>query len=604
MKNTMHRAMMAGLLLLLVLTLAPNQWLHQNARAETTQEDGGVMEVDINPNGTYLHAVNWYDQWGPGPSDLTPTIVDLESCGIASGDRVILSISGRWSPCAKWGLPETECGWYDASNVKLLAVFSANSSLGPLTGLHRVPGAIDFGEDYATPPTVPAPPDYDPPLTGGGEPTDIPEDFRISPNEGMSIEIPKNAKFLMFSFAEGIFYAPDNDGNLKVTIDRDSDGDGLLDSWEQDGIDFDKDGEVDLDLPMLGADWEHKDIFLEADYMSGYAPDQLAIDDVKASFANSPVANPDNINGINLHVVVNEVVPWKELLNVWADYYSLKSTYFGKEDERTDINAIQAKKMVFRYCLFVDKMSFDPKCPGVAEGITCDDFVLAFGAFKVGHGGREDQAAVFMHELGHALGLHHGGNTAVNFKPNYLSIMNYAFEFNTWKPTRPLDYSHGSCIDLKEDRLDETQGIGYSEVTVWRAPGGVLCTNSLGLYINWDDDSDVDMGTARVNLNNHPDFPSPDGETLKDYNDWANLVYSFRGTSLSAASATPEDYHVELTVDQIERMREEAKDMVEVSVPELADTGSGLPWAVYAAIGAGVAAIAVAAVLFLRRKRS
>ena len=33
-----------------------------------------------------------------------------------------------------------------------------------------------------------------------------------------------------------------------------------------------------------------------------------------------------------------------------------------------------------------------------------------------------------MHELGHNLGLHHGGDDGVNFKPNYLSIMNYSFE--------------------------------------------------------------------------------------------------------------------------------------------------------------------------------
>lgn len=32
-----------------------------------------------------------------------------------------------------------------------------------------------------------------------------------------------------------------------------------------------------------------------------------------------------------------------------------------------------------------------------------------------------------MHELGHTLGLYHGGDEAVNFKPNYISIMNYLY---------------------------------------------------------------------------------------------------------------------------------------------------------------------------------
>src|SRR5215471_16937868 len=36
-------------------------------------------------------------------------------------------------------------------------------------------------------------------------------------------------------------------------------------------------------------------------------------------------------------------------------------------------------------------------------------------------------AGTFMHELGHNLGLDHGGDTSINYKPNYLSVMNYQF---------------------------------------------------------------------------------------------------------------------------------------------------------------------------------
>jgi len=35
-----------------------------------------------------------------------------------------------------------------------------------------------------------------------------------------------------------------------------------------------------------------------------------------------------------------------------------------------------------------------------------------------------------MHELGHNLGLKHGGAEASNFKPNYISVMNYAYNLN------------------------------------------------------------------------------------------------------------------------------------------------------------------------------
>ena len=33
-----------------------------------------------------------------------------------------------------------------------------------------------------------------------------------------------------------------------------------------------------------------------------------------------------------------------------------------------------------------------------------------------------------MHELGHNLGLEHGGRDDGNYKPNYLSVMNYLYE--------------------------------------------------------------------------------------------------------------------------------------------------------------------------------
>ena len=38
------------------------------------------------------------------------------------------------------------------------------------------------------------------------------------------------------------------------------------------------------------------------------------------------------------------------------------------------------------------------------------------------------QAGTLMHELGHNLGLRHGGDDHTKYKPNYLSVMNYAFQ--------------------------------------------------------------------------------------------------------------------------------------------------------------------------------
>src|SRR5262245_30408725 len=76
-------------------------------------------------------------------------------------------------------------------------------------------------------------------------------------------------------------------------------------------------------------------------------------------------------------------------------------------------------------------------------------------------------AATFMHELGHNLGLQHGGDESVNQKPNYVSVMNYLYAGNplpiiTYSTSTPsgysfrIDYSDEKLPDLVETALDET----------------------------------------------------------------------------------------------------------------------------------------------------
>ena len=410
--------------------------------------------------------------------------------------------------------------------------------------------------------------------------TDIPEDFMIAPYTGMAIEIPRNAQFLFISVIDP--YMRDNlegPNPLIVTIEKDTDGDGIPDSWEMNGIDIDKDGEVDLDLQMLGADFEHKDIFVEIDYMSAHRPNQFALDSVIEAFRNAPMTNPDMVNGINLHVIADEVIPYKEVLSGFGEFYTLKSSYFGSESERSEPKTIEAKKAAFLYCLSVDKIWPNPPSndvPGVAEGIGCDDFIVAFGALSDNTNTIENQAALFMHELGHCLGLRHGGGDDVNYKPNYLSLMNYKFQFADLLPSRPLDYSKKELPTLNEDNLNEQKGIGEATKTVWYVFPTYWPYDNYALYvstgnpaIDWNIDGNATIGLT-YDINFNPKFPSEHSfNELKGYNDWENLVYRFRGTSLAQRSATPDDYHIELTNEEIEQMVEDAKNIIEVPTPKI-----------------------------------
>jgi hypothetical protein len=551
---------------------------------ESAAQESGKIEAMVSTKGTFLLADPFEDDRPEGGSDVEyPAIVDLRANGILGNMLIMISFQGQIC----YDLSQDPPQYSNILQHELLGVFSTSNQLRPISELNRVPGAIDYGKDAVSGETW-----FD------ERATDIPQDFEITPD--MEVFVPINAKYLFICTID--VYYPDNLGTIHVTIDKDTDGDSLYDSWEEEGIDFDKNGEVDLDLPMLGADWEHKDIFIEADYMRGNRPDPEALEDVKAAFANAQVSNPDNLKGINLHVLLNEDVPWKETTS-FAEYYALKNTYFGTEDERLNVNAIQAKKMTHRYCLFANKLSIngvDPRCPGVAEGIVCDDFILAFGAFQ--YESRKDQAAVFMHELGHTLGLGHGGNVSVNYKPNYLSIMNYAFQFDRLAPTRPLDYSYGKCIDLDESKLDEFEGIGQAKATVWKGPNNTIYRDPNGMTIDWEYNGWIDNRSVKLNVNNH-DGSSPPNEILTDFNDWTNLVYKFRGTPLSAASAFFDDYHIELTTDQIAQMEEEAANIIVVDSPTIEDSDAGLPIEAVLAIVAVAAVVMVVAVLFFMRKK-
>ena len=82
-----------------------------------------------------------------------------------------------------------------------------------------------------------------------------------------------------------------------------------------------------------------------------------------------------------------------------------------------------------------------------------------------------------MHELGHNLGLRHGGVDNANCKPHHASVMNYAYQFPNTVTDRPLNYSP-SCLGvaaplhvrqpespgndacLNEGCLDESLGVG------------------------------------------------------------------------------------------------------------------------------------------------
>ncbi len=300
----------------------------------------------------------------------------------------------------------------------------------------------------------------------------------------------------------------------------DLDGDGIPDQVELDGV-RDADGNLveGWNLDALGASPCRPDILVEADYMdaSGAAtsphnhrPDQGALDEVAAAFDAAPVTNPINDcpypgestgDGIGLHVVVDDAVSEQDEL-----------------DGRTGFQAVKAEGRNFdaaldpyvHYALFAHEAKGE-KIDGFAN-FTNDlqDFAMFLGSGTGQVGSPESQASTFMHELGHALGLGHGGGDDVNQKPNYLSVMNYSFavegapDFGVILENgdRALDFSRTELQPLAKKQLSEPAGIGADTgfQTLWYDDAGTEHVEVANGPLDWDFDGDG-AETVDVNVN-------------------------------------------------------------------------------------------------------
>lgn len=266
----------------------------------------------------------------------------------------------------------------------------------------------------------------------------------------------------------------DTDGNGNV----DNDGDGLCDNWETTGLDIDSDGVI-VDLRLPGADLNHKDLYQEIDYMAGRRPLQDALDDVVLAFERAPVANPDGTPGIRLRLQVDDQVPYasntqfnscpspRPLPTGAAEYCAIRAQFFGTATERAQgAKATGAKSFAYRYALFADQFLPEPGDPlgsqtlGIASTSSPnggDDLMISVGTEG---GKRNTESGTYMHELGHLVGLRHGGRDNTYCKPNHLSVMNYNYEVeNVPLLRRPLDFSRQKLPTLNEAALNEQVGI-------------------------------------------------------------------------------------------------------------------------------------------------
>jgi hypothetical protein len=282
--------------------------------------------------------------------------------------------------------------------------------------------------------------------------------------------------------------------NLSCGSYGDTDGDGLCDNWEPGGtyLKITYGGTLHTFTESCGPcpSKTKDDIYWEVDYdstIAGY-PSYLttALTNIKNVFATSPGG------GIVLHYYVDDgLSSLPEDVKIWSDaagdppgtdsYTEIKQNNFGLVASWS-ANKDKAWHNAVHYALVIKDQAHDQGSSGIAEMVGDDAVVSLFGFAN-----SVDQIqGTLMHELGHNLGLKHGGgletfpptpgppetydwfdDSSTNCKPNYPSVMNYDRQFGddmitgitfTYSPgTLKVNNLPDAPLDL--DDLNENHGV-------------------------------------------------------------------------------------------------------------------------------------------------
>ena len=204
----------------------------------------------------------------------------------------------------------------------------------------------------------------------------------------------------------------------------------------------------------------------------------------------------------------------------------LRAEYVPDERDAVYTWAIYARKITGTGCL------------GMAVDVPGDTYMVAGSLMK----STLLEASTFVHELGHTLGLRHGGLDDVNGKPNYLSLMNYDYNLGDGliRDDNPgvLDYSRFDLAPLDLDAgLEESIGVVEVPGTVTPQGYGILyhCADGNGgsadlrsakvlSAVDWNCDGDTSDSDITGSVARGGEYPE-DG-ILTSRNDWTSITFS------------------------------------------------------------------------------
>jgi hypothetical protein len=309
-----------------------------------------------------------------------------------------------------------------------------------------------------------------------------------------------------------------------------------------------------------------------------------------------------------------------------VNFYDIKTANFNASYNGQTFDE-QHLYPVFHYVLFAHRHTCDSV--NDCNNVFCSSYQPVFNStgfaeipgndIIISEGGQFDrtgtyypdigQGGTFMHELGHNLGLNHGGPVSVagvatdpsqnilNYKPNFITVMNYDFQIQGISSADPacapddtlcrttgvatrLDYSsfcplsQPSCdnsLKTVPNTLDETNGseaaginIGNNDISYTWSPAQTAIPATGPVDFNGDGNTTDTWCTSgctftSLELNFDPFGAGGSGtDTLLPFEDWPNLSFQFQcslgyvdGTAGASGSGSATQSPREISTDEV-----------------------------------------------------
>ena len=321
----------------------------------------------------------------------------------------------------------------------------------------------------------------------------------------------------------------------------DTDDDGFKDGDEVLGP-IPAQGHPLLDLGSMGANPRKKTILLEIDWsgndttngaygdpcsLHDHRPTANEVQELIAAYANAPnVVASGALPGIQLIIDYGQGGAFTGGNEIAIPGGVIQDDLYGIFQTYKTANFAPNRRGYFHYMISAHQYTTFSQSSGYAE-VFGDDIIVSL--FCYAQSGK-NQVTTMMHELGHNIGLDHGGDTRCNWKPNYNSIMNHKFQFpgidKDCNPSPDLvyDYSVGDRITIDENHVNEHLG-----------------TCGFGWAIDWDTNNSL-QADLKLNLNSYDQETGQCGGTntvLSDYDDWGNVALKVLPAPLSGGGAEP-----------------------------------------------------------------